>query len=306
MKAKVFLSCGQNKNSDELGIAEKIAQRIRELGFDCYMAVAEQSLRSLRENIFAQLESSDYLVFVDFKREELKVAGNGSVFRGSLFSHQELAISSFLEVPVLPLQEHGLKPLDGMMGAMQANAVEFSDRNLLPNVVGDLISQKIRSGEWQTDTRNALSLELANPLFTNANLNAGGTRRFYHIAVRNNHHRKAALYCYVYLDAVVNLNTNKMTRPKTVEFKWSGTLLPDVRIGPKTIREFDGLDFVVQTPIQPRFWIHTDSPDYVPRLDGPGKYRLSYSVVSQNFGSTTCDFILEYGQTPESVVFSKA
>jgi hypothetical protein len=107
MKAKVFLSCGQSKGSDEPVVTERIAQKICALGFECYVAVAEQSLRGLRENIFAQLESSDYLVFIDFKREELKVNGGLPICRGSLFSHQELAIASFLEIPVLPLQEKG-------------------------------------------------------------------------------------------------------------------------------------------------------------------------------------------------------
>lgn len=189
---------------------------------------------------------------------------------------------------------------------MQANAIEFSDRGLLPDAVAHRISEKLRSGEWRTDTRNSLSLELAAPPFTDALQTGGAMRRFYHISVRNNHHRKAALYCYAHLDAVLNLGTNKLARPKTIEFKWAGTPLPCVRIGPSTVRDFDGVDFMVTTPIQPKFWPITDSPDYMPRLGGPGKYRLSFSVVSQNFGAVTGDFILEYAQTPESVVFSKA
>lgn len=40
MKAKVFLSCGQSKESNEPFIAERIAQRIRDHGFDCYIAIA--------------------------------------------------------------------------------------------------------------------------------------------------------------------------------------------------------------------------------------------------------------------------
>jgi len=58
-------------------------------------------------------------------------------------------------------------------------------------------------------------------------------------------------------------------------------------------------------PFQPLFWALTDSPDYVPHLSGPRKYRLSYSIQSQNFGTTGTDFILEYGRTPDSVVFAK-
>jgi hypothetical protein len=293
-------------SSDEPAIAERIVRRIFDLGFDCYMAVAEQSLRGLRENIFAQLESSDYLVFIDFRREELKVEECLPVCRGSLFSHQELAIASFLEIPSLILQEQGVKPLDGMLGAMQANAIPFSDRNLLQNVVADFIAQKLRSGEWQTDSRNTLSLEVADPPFTHAQLSQGLTGRFYHIAVRNNHHRKAALYCQAYLDEILDPKTKEKIRPKKVEFKWAGTTLPSVRIGPKTVREFDVVRLVLKQPIEPNFWPLTDSPEYWPHMGGPGQYRLSFSVVSQNFGTITTDFIFEYGHTPNSVVFCKA
>ena len=187
---------------------------------------------------------------------------------------------------------------------MQANATKFSDRNLLPNVVADLISEKLRSGEWQTQTRNMLSLEVAAPPYSDAMQTNHVMRRFYHIAVRNLHHKKAALYCYVYLDAILNLGTNNLTRPKTVEIKWAGTRLSGVRIGPNSVRELDAVNFFLPSPIQPMFWPITDSPEYYPRLVDPGKYCLSFSVVSQNFGTTTRDFIFEYGQTPESVKLS--
>lgn len=305
MKAKVFLSCGQNRSSDESAIAERIWQRIRELGFDCYMAVAEQSLLGLRENIFAQLESSDYLVFVDFKREGLKIEGD-PVCRGSLFSHQELAIASFLEIPSLILQERGLKIPDGMLGAMQANATPFSDRNLLQRVVADLIAEQVSTGKWQKESRNTLSLAVATPPYSDAMQNNGMMRRFFHVAVRNNHYRKAALDCYVYLDEVENIEKKTKPSVKTAEFKWAGTLLAGVRIGPNAVREFDAVNFFIQTPIAPRFWALTDSPDYLPRLDGPGKYRLRFSVQSQNFGTISTDFMFEFGQTPETAVFSKA
>ena len=306
MKAKVFLSCGQSKGSDEPRIAEKIQDRIRNLGFDCYMAVAEQSLRGLRENIFAQLESSDYLVFVDFKREELSIPNSKPAWRGSLFSHQELAIASYLEIPALVFQENGVKPLDGMLGAMQANAVPFTDKNLLPNAIADFVGERSRNGEWPTDSKSILTLDVTDPPYTDALQTQMGMRRFYHIAVRNHHHRKAALYCSAHLDTILNEKTKQLTRPKTVEFKWSGTTISAVRIAPKTVREFDAVDFFLWPTIDPQFAPLTDSPHYRPKLEGPGKYVLSFSVASQNFETTTRDFVLEYAKGAESVTFSIA
>jgi len=85
------------------------------LGFDPYVAVQEQTLRGLKENIFRQLSYSQYFIFVDFKREKLE--DKDAMYRGSLFSHQELALASYLDIPVLALQETGIKKNDGILRA---------------------------------------------------------------------------------------------------------------------------------------------------------------------------------------------
>ncbi len=71
VRARVFLSCGQSKQSDERDIAHRIEERLRDLGYDPYIAVEEQTLKGVKENIFRQLESAEYFVFIDFKREVL-------------------------------------------------------------------------------------------------------------------------------------------------------------------------------------------------------------------------------------------
>ena len=59
-------------------------------------------------DIFDQFEKSDYFVFIDFKRENL--SSKPAVHRGSLFSNQELAIASFLEIPAVILHEFKSRP----------------------------------------------------------------------------------------------------------------------------------------------------------------------------------------------------
>src|ERR1022692_4579924 len=111
--------CGQSKGTNEEVTASAVAGRLQKLGFDPWVAVREQTLRGLKENIFEQLAKSEYYIFVDFKREELANTAppvcRGSLFshqaldantappvcRGSLFSHQELALASYLQIPVL-------------------------------------------------------------------------------------------------------------------------------------------------------------------------------------------------------------
>jgi hypothetical protein len=95
LKAKIFISCGQ-RTEKERSIANQVAGILESKGFDPYIAVQEQSLSGLVENVFHnQLKKSEYFLFIDFRREKLK-AGKKPKYRGSLFSHQELAVATFL------------------------------------------------------------------------------------------------------------------------------------------------------------------------------------------------------------------
>ncbi len=69
LRARVFISCGQQRGTDEVQVARRIANKLTSMGFDPYIAVEEQTLRGVKENIFRRLSESEYLVFVDFKRD---------------------------------------------------------------------------------------------------------------------------------------------------------------------------------------------------------------------------------------------
>jgi hypothetical protein len=69
--ARVFISCGQAKETDERIVAHRISERLKAEGYEPYVAVEEQTLAGLTENIFGWLRKSEYFVFVDFKREPL-------------------------------------------------------------------------------------------------------------------------------------------------------------------------------------------------------------------------------------------
>jgi hypothetical protein len=141
IRARVFISCGQQKESDEVKIARDIADKLDRMGFDPYVAVAEHTLKGVQENIFQKLSQSEYIIFIDFKRERLCNLGpNGTVedtqrHRGSLFSHQELAIATYLGIECMAFQEKDVKEEDGILRFIQANCIPFTDRHLLADVV---------------------------------------------------------------------------------------------------------------------------------------------------------------------------
>jgi len=298
-RAKVFLSCGQQRNTDEVEIARRIAQRLQQLGYDTYIAVEEQSLRGVKENIFAQLETSEYFVFIDFRREPLAV-GSGTCHRGSLFSHQELAIASHLEIPLLAFQERGVKREDGLMRFLQANATEFGDRDLLPNVVAD----RVQELGWCPDWKRALRLHREPDEHSDAVRHPDGKHaRYFHIQVQNLHPSMAALNCYAYLEAVRNGSSQTDIPIQTVEFKWAGYILPNALVGPGSSRRFDAFWVFHERPDRPQFNVFADATNYIPQLRGPGNYHLIYSVISENFPVCRRAFVLRIGSELADIQF---
>jgi hypothetical protein len=312
MKAQIFLSCGQNPDYDEPRFVQLIKDKIISLGFDePYVAVHKQSPRSIRENVFRQMQESDYFIWIDFKREEIKDTAGNMILRGSLFTNQELALASFIEMEIMLFQEEGVQR-DGMLNAIQGNATSFSDRNNLPNLIEDEIKRR----EWTTQTRNTLALSVYPHSDRRLDqIEADGRfSRPFHIQVENLHHRKDARNCFAYLDEVVDLNSNrnisKDEKWETVEFKWARTRLASVRIAPRPFhRNFDAVWLFEnrERKIEMGFFnpIVPSPTDYFPHQLRPGRYRLTFIVVSDNFVPVRKSFIFEFGQTLESGKFSE-
>ena len=132
--AKIFISCGQQPGQ-ERNIAKDIAIELKRLGYAPYIAFEEQTLRGLKENIFETLRDTAYFLFIDFKREKIVDKKEESAYRGSLFSHQELAIASYLDLEILAFQENGIEKLDGLLSVLQVNCISFSTDKELKTLV---------------------------------------------------------------------------------------------------------------------------------------------------------------------------
>jgi len=280
-RAKIFLSCGQRSESDEIGIAEKIRSKLEGLGFEVYLAFEQQTLSDLKANIFRALEDSEYFLFIDLVRDQIKVEGE-TIYRGSLFCNQELALAAYLEKPVIAFQERGVKKLDGVMRFLQTNCQEFADRRMLPSV----IAEEVR-GKWNPNWKAQLALEVESKP-TDATMMVAdeiAESRWFHVRVRNLHERKLALNCYAYLKHAKNQVTGEEIPLETVEFKWTATKLPSVMIGPKSSRCFDAICVLHRNPAEPFFFanVYCDSLRYFPSIKGPGTFSLTYEVVSENF-----------------------
>lgn len=275
VRARVFISCGQ-REGEERAIADRIAAQLIELGFEPYVAVQEQTLKGLRENIFWRLEHSEYYLFIDFKREQL---ANRPDCRGSLFSHQELAIASFLDMHVIVLQEKGVIAEDGLMKYAQTNPEIFVDREDLPAIV----SRRVAVAGWETGWRNELVLELCDPLFIDAEQEWEGNtirNRFFHLQVKNLHRRKPALDCVATVGAIVRGLAPR--RLRTVELHWAGSSVPQALIPPNGCREVD-LGYVPHG--MPKVFVFNSfstSTQYLEPLF-EGAWHVDYVVASATF-----------------------
>jgi hypothetical protein len=293
-RAKLFLSCGQNARYDEQDWGEELVSALGPtgIGFEVFFARRVQDSKSLREVIFAELETSDYYILIDFKREQLvppfKV--DSTEHRGSLFSHQEFALACYLGLDLALFREKGVERLTGVVGAVMGNAIEFKNRDDLVEIVRNYIKQKIDRHEWTLRTKNTLQLVKAPYEGIEAVWVSGTKASYYHIHVKNLHWRKAATNCYAYLEKVVDLNRGKDIELYTCELKWEGTKQPGVRINPNGYRGLDAFIVVLAEPRTLLLMPQTDAANYIQRFEGNTHLEVTYLVCSDQFPDVTRTF----------------
>lgn len=242
-RAQVFISSGQTKGSDEEYTVERIRNRLEQMGYSPYVAIQEHTAKGLKDNIFRKLEDSEYFLFIDFKREKLEPGE----YRGSLFTHQELALAVYLGKKILVFQENGIKRTDGILGSIQANSIPFSDRQHLHVIIAEEIEN---SDDWEPDWKEKLVIERPNEkesmdvtmISGSKPMGVNGPCRCYHITVKNRHNSKMAVDCVAYLRRSKNKSTNEPPKEyEPIELKWMGTTTPRTVIPSNFHRNIDAL-----------------------------------------------------------------
>jgi hypothetical protein len=276
--ARVFVSCGQDKASDEVRIVAAIATELKQIGFEPWIAVENQTLSGIQEFVFNALKNSEYFIFVDFNRH-------------SLFSHQELAIASFLGLELLAFRESETR-LEGLLAFLGANAKTFNDRTSLPGLVADTVRHLVETGQWSVDWRSELVLERdpAKP-FDDADWKNGDRGRYFQITVKNRHRSNVARDCSAYLEKATRLDPRESIPLNTFELKWDGFMAPYANVLPLQSRRFDGGCVAHSRPGQLLFLSPFADADKAPHMT-MGRYELTYVVLSSNFPAAHGTFIL--------------
>jgi len=276
---RVFISCGQSEEGNERDIAESIHAIVEAAGFEPYLAFRHQSLSGFKEGVLSRLQRSEYFLFVDFKREELK-SGRSSTpkFRGSLFCHQELAMAAMLEIEVAIFVHEDMER-NGILKYVMGNAHEFRE----PDDLLKKIKTTIRS--WKKEWMNELILERA-PNGTEShrvqNSVTGQIETYANIRVRNRHKLRPAFNCYSFLKSCNRIERSGDLMPleiESIEFAWAGSLYSNALIQPGQTRL---LNVCVHSGPDTRFCVNTTFSGFKEPLCA-GRYLLDFVVYSENF-----------------------
>jgi hypothetical protein len=307
LRSRVFVSCGQRRTRrapapiDELKAARAVGRALSKLGFVPYVATDRQSLRGIVENVLSELHRSEYLVFIDFIRDEVRDPPNANGrYRGSLFSHQELAIATDLGIEILGFQETGLDPRDGFVGYVQGNVYQFRpmDRIRLPELVTRQVKARIRSGEWATGWRRQLRVETepgrTGPAFDHL---LQKDTLWFHLRLINDHRTVHAFSAAVFATKIRKFPVGRWQDLPPIPLKFD-LLTTTTNIVPAgESRRFNAFRATVPSPTVGVMVYNPFIVDYPAiqkdfTLPGPARYVVRVEAISEGFDRVRRDFLI--------------
>ena len=217
MAGKVFISCGQ-RPPDETAIAHQIRDLLKSaFNLDSYLAFKIQSFDDVMQ-ITKEFSICDYYLFVDFGRERL---GWSFKRRGSLFTHQELAVARNLGFSeIIALQQNGVV-LEGFAKYVLSNPEHFTtDEDLLTK-----IERLVHERGWNKNySRNLIAGEIFKSpqptLYQDHSLAVPRNDIIWHCPILNRRNDKAAANTLAILKEIKAEN-GRIWAPDTTFLKWA-------------------------------------------------------------------------------------
>lgn len=299
--ARVFISCGQRGR--ESAIAQQVRDKMRAQHFCPFLAIRTHSSTGLTDEIYRHLRTAEYVLFIDFRRERLGLLRRDH--RGSVFSHQELGIASYLDSVILPFVQRGVIR-EGLLGQILGNAVPFSDPAKLP----DLVLEEVARVGCDPTSRRELHFERQSAQFEDADWPDGTSVRYFHVQLVNRHRSEAANDCRVYLTRWKNLGTNQVVAPEPVELKFKHVTSPSISITPGRPRSFDAVIVSHEKPymavagvVNPML-VDSGRALNEHRFIGPGDFQLEFGVWSREFAEVAVNARLHLGSFMKDASFS--
>lgn len=283
MKARVFISCGQKiQNQDEVKFSKEIGKFIKQKGYEPVLSSEMQTLEGINECLIRKMKRADYYLFVDICREEVK--GNNSIkYRGSLYTHQELAWAYLLELnKVIFLQQdmNGFKS-EGLLAYWLNNPIKF-EKLKLSDDLKKKISKKMTNFKWNPTYSRHFDINLdekPKTFFIYEDHSGKMNQYIWKAAIHNKRNDKPARNCVAFL-----WKFNNKDSPDKANLKWAGRKESySAFIRPN---DYFGLDLFAINYMEPhKVYLHSDM-DVFPRtpiISKKGSYLLTYRIYAEDF-----------------------
>jgi len=297
MPAKVFISCGQRERGEEQRVAKQLEEWFTSQMYDPYVAYRVQTLNDVMAIIEA-LERSDYFLFIDFCRESLLSLSGGKLeslgFRGSLFSHQELALAHYLGFgdDVIVLRHRDLQP-EGFLRYTQANPVSFDS----PDEVVGKVEALVQHNDWSPESSRHFGARMgAKPLtpiryYDHTTGREGRVSHVWGVHIENRQRKRVALNVIASLRELAEVG-GQSGSPDKSPLKWAGQQAYAITILPRDEWAIDVLS--IDAERSHRVFLHsladalyldeeTNRLSRPPVIGQPGRYHLTYRVDSVGF-----------------------
>ena len=270
MTGKVFISCGMGSPEER-----EAALRVKDLlktkfSLAPYVAITVQSLDDIM-TITKELRSSDYYLFIDFKRH-------------STFTHQELALAHHLDfgsqIIALRQKGRGARRPQGFLRYVLSNPASFDTTDDLLAQVENLVRAKC----WRRDYSRNLVLNAS--LETSGEVDYGdhtGPSRHesWRARIQNKRPDVAAFGTICILHSILDPSGNSFRCPDRAHLKWVAhgyecDVLPE---------DFEAVDVFAVRRDQPGLFL-LSALDVIPRqpiVTDNGDYELTYRVFTRDF-----------------------
>ncbi len=288
MAGKVFISCGQ-RPPEETAIAYRIRDLLKDrFDLESFLAFKIQSFDDVMQ-ITKELSLCDYYLFIDFRREKLEGIDK---YRGSLFTHQELAIARHLGFSeIIALQQESIL-LEGFAKYILSNPEHFETNEELL----DKIERLVRERGWSSSySRNLVTGRLTKNtpmLYADHSTATPRNEVIWHCQIANRRNDKAAINTLAILKQVENPDTS-ISNPDKTFLKWAFQQNDYSRtIFPLSDASFDLLAVNFNAPRN--VYLHSRLDTYLPTsvgtierqpiiANGNGAYKFTYQVFAENF-----------------------
>jgi hypothetical protein len=290
----VFVSCGQSSPEERLA-ATQVEAALAHMQFCPFVAAGAHTSKGLTENIYDHLATAEYFLFIDFRREAIGTDKAGH-HRGSLFTHQELGIASFLTRDLLPFVQEDVRR-EGIMAFIQGNGISFR----LPSELPDLVRKHVAQEKWDPTYRRELRIDSSPPDWDIAYIPIdifrvikAGEYAYYHLKLRNLHSQTMATNCIIQIVGCRGPSYASKLPADVVELKFKHITLPFVLLPPGSTRQFDAIVvrknergfgvFAIPGIIHPTY-IDSEGIYAQYAITEPGDYVFDLQISSTEFGT---------------------